>query len=275
MHEEGAHDESAHDESAHDAGAHDEGAHDEGARENWADDGGAHDGSAAPAAFPAQGAAAAAAIVGAVQEALAQGRLAGGTRLREEALAQVFGCSRTAVRDALRVLAERGVVFILPNRGATVSDPTPEEVRQSSAARALIAGAMAAELAQHITAADIRRLRDHLARQRETLARGALSEHLRLMAEFHHVLAALHGNVVLAELLDRVVARTSLAHALHPPEHHGCAVEGHAALIEALAAGDAEAARRLAEGHLMANLSRLRRADRAAPLRGLEAALRP
>lgn len=225
--------------------------------------------------LPTQGAAAAARVVEAVQEALVQGRLAGGTRLPEETLAQIFACGRSAVREALRVLAERGVVLLLPNRGATVFNPTPEEARQTYAARALMEGAMAAELAERITPAGIRQLRAHLARQRAALAQGARREHLRLMGEFHQLLAALHGNAILAETLDRLIARTSLVNALYPPESQVCAVEDHAAMIEALAVGDAEGARQLAAAHLFANLSRLRHMAPGAPMPDLEAALRP
>ena len=197
-------------------------------------------------------------IVERVLEALAQGRLPPATRLREESLATLFHTNRAVVREALRDLAERGVVVILRNRGATIASPTPEEAQQCYAARALIEGAMAEELASHITAADIRRLREHLARQRATLAAGERREHLRLMGEFHQLLAALHGNAVLAEALDRLITRTSLMTALHPPDSQACAVDDHAALIDALAAGDAGLARRLAADHLRGNHVRLR-----------------
>jgi DNA-binding GntR family transcriptional regulator len=169
----------------------------------------------------------AARILDAVQEALAAGRLPAGTRLREEALAAIFACGRGPVREALKALAE---------------------------------------LARDITAADIRRLREHLARQAATLAAGERREHLRLMGEFHRLLAALHGNAVLAEALDRLITRTSLMTALFPPDSQACAVDGHAALIDALARGDAEAARALASDHLRGNHARLKPRVPAGPV---------
>jgi DNA-binding GntR family transcriptional regulator len=200
----------------------------------------------------------AARIVAAVLEAVAAGRLPAGARLPEEPIAALFGTGRAAVREALKALAERGVVVLLPHRGATVAAPTAEEAAQCYAARALIEGAMAAELAEHVTAADIRRLRAHVARQRETLGPGARREHLRLMGEFHQLLAALHGNAVLAETLDRLITRTSLMTALFPPASQACAVEDHEALVDALARGDGADARRLASAHLLGNHTRLR-----------------
>lgn len=209
-------------------------------------------------------------IVDAVLDALAAGRLPAGARLQEEALSQLFAVGRTVVREALRDLALRGIVTLAPNRGAAVACPSPGEAQATYAARALIEGAMARELAASITAADIRRLRAHLAEQQRTLAAHDRRTHLRLMGDFHMLLCRLHGNPVIAELLEQLVARTSLMTALYPPETQSCAIDDHAALIDCLAAGDAEGAAALMERHLTMNRQRLRQP--AAPARKVDLA---
>lgn len=213
-------------------------------------------------------------IVDAILEAIAHGRLTAGTRLREEEIASLFATSRAAVRAALKALAERGVAVLQPNRGASVASPTADEVTQTYAARALIEGAMAADLAQHITAADIRKLREHIDAQRRTNDSGARREHLRLMGDFHALLAALHGNPVVAETLERLVARTSFMTALFPPKTQVCAIDDHVALVDALAKGDGAAAQHLASKHMMDNRARLRVAL-GKPTGDLRAALLP
>ena len=132
---------------------------------------------------------------------------------------------------------------------------------------------MAAELAQHITAATCAACAS-TARPGGGRGRQRRREYLRLMGDFHRVLARLHGNRVLAATLDRIIARTSLMTALYPPESASCAIDDHVALIEGLAAGDAEAARRIAAGHLLENLRRLRPRPPAPPV-DLHAALLP
>lgn len=224
------------------------------------------------ASRPLQASLVSARIVDAILEAIANGRLTAGSRLREEEIAGICGASRAAVRDALKALAERGVVMLQPNRGARVASPTEEEVTQTYAARALIEGAMAADLAQHITAADIRRLREHIAAQRSTHDGGARREHLRLMGEFHTMLGALYGNPVVADALERLIARTSFMTALFPPESQICAIEDHVAIVDALAKGDSATAQRLAAKHLMDNRARLRRTA-SVPAENLRAAL--
>src|SRR5215470_12769857 len=51
---------------------------------------------------------------------IAGGELAGGERLLEEAIAKRFGVSRGPVREALRILVQRGLAVLYPRRGAFV-----------------------------------------------------------------------------------------------------------------------------------------------------------
>ena len=61
-----------------------------------------------------------------IDAVLAQ-QLAPGTRLGEQDLAQLFGCSRTLVREALTRLAARGIVTVSARRGWFVIEPSSEE----------------------------------------------------------------------------------------------------------------------------------------------------
>src|SRR6218665_2629011 len=90
-----------------------------------------------------------------VQSILAQ-KLAPGERLGEQALADLFGVSRTMVREALMQLQARGFVEVQPKRGWYVVQPSAEEARDAFAARRIVeAGILATEgrpLAQTIVA---------------------------------------------------------------------------------------------------------------------------
>ena len=90
-----------------------------------------------------------------VRRRIIEGELERGTKLRQEALADALGVSRTPLREALRRLAAEGLVEFHPNRGATVPTLSAEDVR--SAYRQLVrethpdrhAGVDAATLAAH------------------------------------------------------------------------------------------------------------------------------
>src|SRR5581483_9108070 len=58
------------------------------------------------------------AIAARLREAILDGRLAPGTPIRQEALAQQLGTSRIPVREALRQLESEGLLTLVPHSGA-------------------------------------------------------------------------------------------------------------------------------------------------------------
>ncbi|TNM68293.1 GntR family transcriptional regulator [Streptomyces sp. NP160] len=65
-----------------------------------------------------------------LREEILSGHLAPGERIVEEQVTARFGTSRAPVREALRLLAEQGLVEHLPRRGARVAVWSPEDVSQ-------------------------------------------------------------------------------------------------------------------------------------------------
>lgn len=106
-----------------------------------------------------------------LQARVLSGELVSGTRLRQEALADEFGVSRTPIREALRKLQEGGLVELRPRRGAVVRGPSAREIRDAYEVRAELEG-LAAELAAHrIHQELLDGLHEAQAQFRETLAR--------------------------------------------------------------------------------------------------------
>lgn len=62
-----------------------------------------------------------------LKEQILNGQLQGGMKIPEESLAEEFGVSRTPIREAIRRLAEYGLVSIKPRSHAMVSGITEEE----------------------------------------------------------------------------------------------------------------------------------------------------
>jgi DNA-binding GntR family transcriptional regulator len=67
-------------------------------------------------------------VADALREAIFRGVLKGGEPLRQDAIAKQFVVSQVTVREALRILADEGVVEIVPRRGAVVASLSPDEV---------------------------------------------------------------------------------------------------------------------------------------------------
>jgi DNA-binding GntR family transcriptional regulator len=69
-------------------------------------------------------------IADALREAIFRAVLKQGEALRQDAIAKQFGVSQVTVREAFRLLAEKGVVEIVPRRGAVVASLSPADVQE-------------------------------------------------------------------------------------------------------------------------------------------------
>jgi DNA-binding GntR family transcriptional regulator len=190
-------------------------------------------------------------IVDAVNAAIVERRLMPGTKLAEQAIADIFQVSRTVVRQALNQLSRDRLIDLSPARGAFVREPGVEEARQVFEVRAMLEGAMLRQLCRQITPAQIATLRRHLAAEQAAIARTDVPGRTRLLAEFHSLLAGMLGNQVLAELLQDLLSRSSLISLMYQSAHSAEESQAeHAAIVEALARRDSRAVLKLMTAHL-------------------------
>lgn len=77
-------------------------------------------------------------VVYALRAEIAGGRYHAGERITEAALAARLGVSRGPIRDALRVLAEDGLLELLPKRGAVIPRPRIPDIMETYATRAVL-----------------------------------------------------------------------------------------------------------------------------------------
>lgn len=178
------------------------------------------------------------------------GTLKPGERLVEDRLSAELGVSRVPVREALRGLSAEGLVTLLPRRGATVVETTPETVAELVEVRALLEGLNARLAARRHDPDIVAQLEDTLARGNEAAKTGAPDQLARLNAEFHERLAEASRNSVLADVMRGLRERTSLAFAINSRAR---ALEDwleHSGILAAVIAGDAELAALLATRHV-------------------------
>lgn len=86
-------------------------------------------------------------------------RFTPGERLKEVELALQFGVSRATVREALRLLEQRGLVSILPQRGARVTELSRKELEDLFEIRAALLGLASRRLALSATPEALREVR--------------------------------------------------------------------------------------------------------------------
>jgi DNA-binding GntR family transcriptional regulator len=206
-------------------------------------------------------------IADAITAAIIERRLMPGTKLAEQQIADIFGVSRTLVRQALNQLSRDRLVTLEPARGAFVAKPSVQEARQVFEVRAMLEAAMVRQLCAVISDAQVAELRSHVKAEALAVARTDVSGRTRLLADFHVVLARMLGNQVLAELLEDLLTRSSLIALMYQSSHSAeHSQEEHVAIVNALERRDARAAVRLLGSHL-GNVERnLRLSPRVADL---------
>ncbi len=134
-----------------------------------------------------------------LRRALFDGELQPGTPLREIALAESLGVSRSTVREALGMLVAEGLAVRVPNRGTAVRTTDPHAIRDVSRARAVLEVAGILRW-QEATEAQRHAVRAELARFSE-LARGRPTN-----AEINEAHLAIHLSFVGLTGSDRLVA---------------------------------------------------------------------
>jgi len=190
-------------------------------------------------------------IAGSIAEAIAARKLPPGTKLREEALCRLYSVSRTKVRAALLILSKDKLIDMVPDKGATVSQPSERESREIFATRRIVEAALAREFTARATAADYKRLEKHLKAERSTLLQPPSKMRQQLLGDFHVLLAEIAGNQVLTEIVRELVARSTLITMLYQSDRDAvCSSNEHAAFLEAARGGDADKAARLMLAHL-------------------------
>jgi DNA-binding GntR family transcriptional regulator len=109
---------------------------------------------------------------------------------------------------------------------------------------------MVVELAGKIGAHGAERLRGMVAREAELAARND-AEAIRMAGEFHLTLAQMTGNPLLVRYVTETVSRCSLVLAMYGRPHSAdCGAREHAAIVEALIAGEADRVAGLMDEHL-------------------------
>jgi len=180
-----------------------------------------------------------------VESILAQ-KLAPGERLGEQELADLFGVSRTLVREALMQLQARGFVDVRSRKGWFVVEPSIEEAHDAFAARRIVETGMLREAGQPLQSV-IQRLRRHVADEQQAIDAGDAATRAFLLADFHVCLADCLGHRLLSGVMRDLTARTTLVATLYQSTHDAQqSCSEHAQIVAALAAGDlAEAESRM------------------------------
>lgn len=178
-----------------------------------------------------------------------------GQFINEQQVADQVGVSRTPVREALLMLSAEELVQLVPKRGAYLAPMSGRQITELMELRGILERfaapkAMDPEILGEMRAA--------LAAQHLVKEPGQAKEFIEQDTRFHTALVRACGNEMLSRmyegLRDRQI-RAGLVAVFRLPGRQDGVLSEHQAIIDALEAGDAEAAEKAIDAHLGTTLS--------------------
>jgi DNA-binding GntR family transcriptional regulator len=166
----------------------------------------------------------------------------------------------------LRGLSMEGLVRLEPNRGASVTEVTPELLAELVEVRTLLEALNARLAARRHDPEIVALLQDTLRRGNEAAQSGTADQLAQLNAEFHERLAEASRNSVLSDIMRSLRERTGLAFSINGQARAREDWKEHAGILAAVIEGDEEISALLAARHVKNAAAALGRAPAARDL---------
>lgn len=192
-----------------------------------------------------------------IRDLIMAGRVRPGERLRLEELAAQLGVSITPVREALLTLRGEDMVELQPRRGYVVAPLSRQDIEDVFALQANLAGELAARAARRTSEEHLEELNGLQAALRKAAAGARLTELEQLEFTFHRLINRVTESRKLARFLHTATRYTPHRFYASDPAWRANMVSDHDALLGALAARDAQAARAAMERHFTDGAERL------------------
>ena len=190
------------------------------------------------------------------------GQLAAGEKLNEVALAQALAVSRGTVREAIRSLADSGLIDLIANRGAFVRRLTVDEIKNLYDLRGAIFALGCASVARRMQHAYdpelVDRFKQNLEEMRLAHSADDFSSYYELNIAFHDLMLDAAQNSKAKKIYDQLVKEMHLfrRRGLSIAMNIARSIDEHLAIVDAVAAGEISRAREAGQIHIESGLER-------------------
>lgn len=191
-------------------------------------------------------------LIDRLRELIVTGDLKPGSKVPEQNLAEKYGVSRTPLREALKVLASEGLITLTPNKGATISALTLDDLEEAFPIMGALE-ALSGELAcQQITDEDvavIRKLHDQMIVHYQA---EEMPEYFRCNQDIHNKILEAADNATLFNIYKGLSGRVLRARYMANISkiRWAEAVSEHEEIMVALSARDGAALGEILKRHL-------------------------
>jgi len=189
----------------------------------------------------------------ALKQAIVHGKFADNEALPETKLAEMLGVSRTPLREALRRLADEGLITQQRGAPARVSSFSKEKALEYMEMRILLEVYNIEKVTEHISETTFSQLKNNLEKQKDAVEANDFQTFLDLDREFHLTLASVNQNRELEKFIYRLNTGTSRAFLILSktlPQSAIDAYNEHVELMEALENKDTSQAKKEMKAHL-------------------------
>ena len=187
-----------------------------------------------------------------LREDILNGKYKEHEELKEAAIGEELGVSRTPVREAFRQLELEGLIQIVPNKGAYVTGITSKDVKDIYMIRSSLEGMCARLATEHITKEQLEEIEENIYLASFHASKGHMEQMAELDNRFHHILYEACDSKMLQNLLKdfhQYVIRIR-KQTLSTMERGMASNEEHRRIMEAIKAGNADEAEQLATLHM-------------------------
>ena len=188
-----------------------------------------------------------------LREDILSGKYAEHEELKEVAIGEEMGVSRTPVREAFRQLELEGLIQIVPNKGAYVTGITAKDVQDIYRIRSLLEGLCARLATENITREQLEEMEENIYLADFHASKGHLDQMAELDNRFHDILYEACDSKMLEHTLRdyhqyvlRVRQKT-----LATNTRGRASNEEHRQIMEAIKEKDADRAEQLANRHIL------------------------
>lgn len=190
-------------------------------------------------------------IANTLKEEILSGKYPPGVRIRQEAIADQFGASRSPVREALRILEADGLINLVAHTGAWISHLSLTECEEMYQLRERIEPLLLRLSIPHLTSSVLEELQELIAQMESTTD---VERFLKLDRRFHLLTYSRAETVLVGEMVNRLWNTTQhyrraysqmMAATSFKPAHYE-----HHLLLSAIINKDVDDAERILFGHI-------------------------
>ena len=186
-----------------------------------------------------------------VREMVITGELEPAARVRQQEVAELLGVSPTPVREAFKRLVSEGYLTTAPHLGVTVADVHSAGSTEVYELRKMLEGFLARAAADHVTGDLISELKELNEKFRESFSSEDEVTARRFNYQFHLKIWEAADKPVALRVVDLLWAQFPSDLFSYVPGRHERSFREHAAMVQALEEGDADASELALQAHII------------------------